>query len=277
MAFDILLPIITYPNQTQVAGLRRALDLASTLEARVTAVVQEVEIPSIDNALAFPLINVSGMILEAEKRSRSRGEKLTAEVTDLAGYFQLDLEARRLKCRLDDLDKNVVDLARTHDFAFVVHDLEGGAKCEITEAVIFGSGGPVVVFPGQETPAHLNAVAIAWDGSRAAARAVRDALPILSLARSVFLITVRDDKVVDAQGIAEVRRLLDHHEIENGHIQAIKGDLPIGRLLQESAMANDAGLLVMGAYGHNRVREFILGGATRGVLDHLLLPILMSH
>jgi nucleotide-binding universal stress UspA family protein len=120
-------------------------------------------------------------------------------------------------------------------------------------------------------------VVVAWDGGRAAARAVRDALPVLRRARQVVVVTLKEDKPVDPRSLEALVDFLAGHGIDVAHHDISGKERPVGEVLQEDALTRDAGLLVMGAYGHHRLREFVLGGATRAVLAGLRLPTLMSH
>ena len=135
----------------------------------------------------------------------------------------------------------------------------------------------VIVFPAEEAAAHLKTVVIAWDGSRAAARAVRDAMPILALADSVCVATFEDDKPEATATLPALRRLLTNHGIDTRHVSGVAGSTAIGDAIQDLALVEGAGLLVMGAYGHSRMQEFVLGGATTTVLGGARLPVLMSH
>jgi nucleotide-binding universal stress UspA family protein len=119
---------------------------------------------------------------------------------------------------------------------------------------------------------------VAWDGSRAAARAVRDALSLLRSAHSVTVLTAGEDKPIDPASVDGMRRFLEHHGIETGHREIRLGGEPIGKALQEEAALSGGGVLVMGGYGHSRLRELVLGGATSRILDQgPLLPVFMSH
>ncbi|MHB1109991.1 MAG: universal stress protein [Devosia sp.] len=277
MRLDFLMPIATYPDPTPKAGLRRALDLVATLTGRLTALVHEVDIPPLHNILAEIVLDVSAMAAEAEARSRERGGEIVGELKHLAEYFRLPFEAKTLRCRPEEAADRIAVAARTHDITLMVPGQQSPEQHNVAEAVIFGAGGPAILFPEHETPAHLKAVVIAWDGSRAAARAVRDALPLLAHTKDVCVATFGDDKPQAASGLAELRFLLGNHGVQTRHVEGIKGNAAIGHALQDFALAQDAGLLVMGAYGHNRMQEFILGGATRAVLRHVRLPVLMSH
>ena len=277
MSFQFLLPLATYPDPTPSAALGRAVDLVATVTGRLTAAVHELDVPPLRNPVAEAVAHVSTMAAQAEAGSSSRADALVDELERITRYFRIDLEARRLRCRPDQLAVRLARLARTYDYTLAVVDKDAAVQREIAEATIFGSGGPVVLLPGRDVPAHLNSVVIAWDGSRAAARSVRDALPILRLASGVTVATVEDDKVIGPAGVAELRSFLSFHGIEAQHAATTRGNKPIGIALQAFAMEQDAGLLVMGAYGHSWLQELVLGGATTEVIANPRLPVLVSH
>jgi nucleotide-binding universal stress UspA family protein len=106
---------------------------------------------------------------------------------------------------------------------------------------------------------------------------VRDALPVLSKVGKATILCATDDKAIAASSAEALRGFLYHHGIEADTRQFARGEQLIGRALQDAAIDAGAGLLVMGAYGHSRLREFVLGGATRTALADRRLPILMSH
>ena len=277
MAFDFILPISTYPEPTPRAGLRRALDLAATMGGGVRAVVHEVDIPPLHNLLAEVMIDLSAMAAEAEALSRERAGALVADLKQLAQFFRLPFAAETLRCRQELAPDRIAHAARTHDYALMVLDPESADQRLVAEAVIFGSGGPAILFPQVDVPVHLLTVVIAWDAGRAAARAAKDALPLLRLAKHVQIATFEEEKETAAAGVAELQRFLAGHGIEARHVRGTLGSATIGDAIQDLALSQEAGLLVMGAYGHNRMREFVLGGATRSVLGGPRLPVLLSH
>jgi nucleotide-binding universal stress UspA family protein len=277
MSFTFFVPLLSYPDPTPMPGLVRAFDLAATMGGEVVTLAHEVDIPVVHNFLADALINVSEMVAAAEARSHTAAEELVAEVTHRASRLRLPLTVQRCRTKLEMVPAKMATAARASDFSLIALDGRSDAQLEVAESILFASGGPVAIFPEVDAPVHLDTVAIAWDGSRAAARAVRDALPVLALAKHVAVITVSDDKAIDPIALAGVQALLRAHGIEVRDVDVTRGSTPIGDRLQQAAIAEGAGLLVMGAYGHSRVREFVLGGATRAVLGNHLLPVLMSH
>lgn len=131
--------------------------------------------------------------------------------------------------------------------------------------------------PRSEERATPLTVVVAWDGGQSPSRALRDAMAILAHADLVSIVTVGDDKTIDPAGVAGIQALLAHHGVRSKHVSQTRGTSPIGETLQAIALSQDADLLVMGAYGRNRVQEFILGGATRTILHTPRLPILLGH
>jgi nucleotide-binding universal stress UspA family protein len=275
MSFRILMPLLTYPDAAPASAAPRALDFAATLGAHVTAVVHEVDIPPLHNPVAELLLDLQAKSDAAEALSRSRAADLGRELVHLSERLGLPLTVERLRTQRP-CGEIVAATARSYDLSMLVCLPESPDHQLLQEEMIFGSGGPVVVFPTVDAPSHIQTVAIAWDGSRAAARAIRDALPVLALARQVCLLTCTQDKPITPQSIDGIVRILASHGIEARHVP-IGLDADIGTALQKGALALDAGLLVMGAYGHSRMREFIMGGATTSVLQSPRLPLFMSH
>jgi nucleotide-binding universal stress UspA family protein len=147
------------------------------------------------------------------------------------------------------------------------------------QAVLFGSARPVALMPsGRRRLRGLDRVVVAWDFSREAARALADAIPLLVLAREVRVVTVFGEKHLETTATtADVEHFLARHRVKYSLNQISFEGGNIGRFLMDYAVGVDADILVMGAYGHSRLREFVLGGATREILCHPELPVLLSH
>lgn len=149
------------------------------------------------------------------------------------------------------------------------------------EDIIVGSGRPALVVPyAGRFEAVGRRVLIAWDGTREAARALHDALPLIGEAEAATVMTVRDDEADferDAPSIARVVRHLARHGIGAHHEETLRGDVPIADLLLSRAADLDIDLIVAGAYHHSQFREALIGGVSRELLDHMTVPVLMSH
>ena len=149
----------------------------------------------------------------------------------------------------------------------------------VFEAVLFSSGRPVLMVPHAGHAVRIGRRAlIAWNGRREAARAVHDALPLLVGAERVTVLTVgAEPAAADADQVAGILAHLGRHDLPVAAEHAVAGDLDVATILLNRAAETGADLLVMGGYGHSRLRELVLGGATRGILRQMTLPVLMSH
>jgi nucleotide-binding universal stress UspA family protein len=143
------------------------------------------------------------------------------------------------------------------------------------EVAMFETGRPVLMVPPDPPETFAGKIAIAWDGGREAARALRAALPLLRKAARVEIMTAQYGSV--AAKPSEVARYLGQHGIEARTWAFTPGRDPIGKELMIQCAETGADMLVMGAYGHSRFREMVLGGATRGVIEGATLPVLMAH
>jgi nucleotide-binding universal stress UspA family protein len=148
----------------------------------------------------------------------------------------------------------------------------------IIESALFDSGRPVIVVPYiQKEPLKLGRVVLCWDGGRTAARAVADAMPLLEQADKVDLVSIsqRPGSEKEIPGV-DVAEHIARHGVKVA-VQRIVSDIDVAASILSYAADSAADLLVMGAYGHSRLREFILGGVTRGILQSMTVPVLMSH
>ena len=147
------------------------------------------------------------------------------------------------------------------------------------EAALFGSGRPVLIVPYiQQAGLKLDRVLVCWDGSRTAARATADALPLLAKAETTEVITVTDG-AGDQDEIPgfDIAKHLARHGIKVELKRIVRGDVDVPNIILSHAADTSADLIVMGGYGHSRLREFVLGGATRGLLQSMTVPTFMSH
>jgi nucleotide-binding universal stress UspA family protein len=146
---------------------------------------------------------------------------------------------------------------------------------EIAEAALFDTGRPVMVAPEKVPEVVGDSVAVAWNGSREAASAIAGALPYIVEAAQVTLVT--EPQTNGADGAANLVAYLARHGVSTAIAEMNGGNLAIGERLIATATVAGADLLVMGAYGHSRLRELVLGGATLSALKHPTLPLLMVH
>ena len=145
-------------------------------------------------------------------------------------------------------------------------------------AVALGAGRPVLIVPyaGKFTT-DWKRIMVAWDSSRAATRAVHDALEFMKAADQVDIVCVDADQSEDRDPGADIAAHLAQHGIKAKAHHVTRGSLTTAETLNSTASDMDSDLLVMGAYGHTRLTEIVFGGVSRNLLQHMTLPILMSH
>jgi nucleotide-binding universal stress UspA family protein len=143
------------------------------------------------------------------------------------------------------------------------------------DAALFNTGHPVLVVSAAPPEKLLETVAIAWDGSREAARAVTVALPFLKQASKVFVVTAGSTSVMSAP--SQLANFLVGHGISAKIWAFTPDDKPTGKAILAETEKAGATLMVMGGYGHSRFREMVLGGVTRTVLNEADLPVFMAH
>ena len=156
-----------------------------------------------------------------------------------------------------------------------------GVELDFVDRVVMGVGRPVMVLPLAAKPVESFGTAIvAWNGRREAARAAFDSLPLLRLAKEVRVVRVdpqRDEDGSTAIAGSELAEVLARHGINAIAEPITSNGQEAGAALLTKVFDSGADLLVMGGYGHARVREFILGGATREALKNMRVPVLFSH
>jgi nucleotide-binding universal stress UspA family protein len=152
----------------------------------------------------------------------------------------------------------------------------------LAEQAVMANGGPVLFVPySPSTDAVGESVVVSWDGGRESARAARDALPLLREAKRVVILSLLGYRFRTGEDAQRSQARLAAYLAQHG-IRAEGRDMPCtidrhGELLLSQVADLGADLVVMGAYGHARVRELILGGVTRIMLDSMTVPVLMSH
>jgi nucleotide-binding universal stress UspA family protein len=255
-----------------------ALSLAATYAAHAVGVgfIYEPVIPG-DMLGGIP----SDLIDVQREENRQAAEVAAARFDAAAKSAAVSAETRIVDASLAGAPDLFGRIARRYDIAVVgqARHEQGASEELLIEGALFGSGRPVLVVPyTQKEGLKLDRVLICWDGSRPAARAIADAIPFLDRAKAVDIVVVigERDKSGELTG-KHMRRHLARHGIET----EIKHIIASGGVAQNAILAHaaDSGatFMVMGGYGHSRLREFILGGVTRGILKSMPVPVLMSH
>jgi nucleotide-binding universal stress UspA family protein len=235
-----------------------------------------------------PIVPISGTgyipaeVIESQQADNETAAKAAldrfAEATRRAG---LSAEPLSLTASLAGAGDQFGRIARRFDLAIV-----GQAEPETTsvdeivaETTLFASGRPMIVVPYIEKgPLKLDLIMVCWDGSRPAARAIADAMPFLEKAKRVELVIVTNDsgKKDEIEG-ADMGQHLARHDLKVDVKRTDSGGIDIADALLSHAADSGADFIVMGGYGHSRLREFVLGGVTHSILRSLTVPALLSH
>lgn len=279
--------LLVHLDSSSAAHLRleAALALAAACGAQVTALYLIPE-PFLRDIAG--LHAPADVIREHLAHAETEAEAVLAAARGLADRHKVSLVLRRETGSLDRLPTLFGRDARTADLVIVGRPdpQAGGAdEAHLVEAAFMDSGRPALVLPhaGDRVAAMPPRRAIvAWGGSREAARAVHDALPLLRLAEeTIVLIVDARDRGAGAGGHdepgADLAAHLARHEVRPRIKRVTSGGTGIGELILAQAGEEGADLLVMGGYGHSRFREMLLGGVTRHVLEHATLPLLIAH
>jgi len=221
--------------------------------------------------------------IEADRRAGAQkiGEEIAEHLRSAAENAGLTHEFRSVEH--GDIEACAALHARHADIAILgQNDPEHPSPApDLAETVLLGAGRPVLVIPyaGRfSTVGH--SVLVAWNATREAARAVNDAMPIIAKADKVTVLSVNPPSA-DFGGPAWPGADISLHLARHGAVaeasSTVSHDIDVGNAILSRAADFGADLIVMGGYGHSRQREFILGGVTRTLLQHMTVPVLLSH
>jgi nucleotide-binding universal stress UspA family protein len=278
---DVLLHINSYPDPTPPEAIDQAVRFAAATSAGLTALAVQVDLKTSSNWLADQVVSLSAMCAEQEARSQAACQQALDHFNKSCAIHKVSGTTLLTRADLYVMGDHVAGHARTRDLCLVPWTDPADSQRSVAETVVFESGRPVLLFRAgvADLPAEgFGDVVVAWDGGRAAARALADALPLLKLARRVRVLTIVNEKAAAHAHLgSEVVRHLGAYGITAVVEEADAGGRKVGRVLTDHLAAHPADLLVMGAYGHSRFREFLLGGATAHMLHDPATPIFLSH
>lgn len=254
-----------------------AIALANTCQAHITAVAFAQE-PIVIGSI---MDGMPSDVIEAQRVENERVANIAKATFDNAAALAgVSLESHIFSASSAGAADQFGRMARRFDLTVVAQaGPENAANADlIVEAALFQSGRPVIVVPYvHEGGAEIKRVMVCWDGGRVAARAIGDALPLLVRAKAVDVVMIMGEEGKrDIIPGADMGRHLARHGI-TVDVKRIVTDGDVQAMLLSYAADISADLIVMGGYGHSRLREFILSGVTRGMLASMTVPCLMSH
>ncbi len=260
------------------AGADYAVSAASMLDAHITGVAFAYE-PNVPGA-SMGYLPVE--ILEAKRRDNEAAAKIAIDrFTAATARAGVSAQPWLLSSTFADAADQFGRMARRFDIAIVDQGEPDNntTAAVILESTLFESGRPVIVVPYiQKAPLKLDHAMIFWDRSRPAARAIADAMPLLERAHlTEVVIVAKDARHEEEIEGADIGLHLARHGLNVEITRLERGDIDVANALLSHSVDCGADFIVMGAYGHSRLREFVLGGVTRSMLRSMMVPTLMSH
>ncbi|MGH6726378.1 MAG: universal stress protein [Pseudolabrys sp.] len=220
--------------------------------------------------------------IESQRReSEKKASGAIARFEQAAKRVGVSYETSTVNASIAGAADRLGRLARRFDLAIVGQpERKNSAPADVVdEGVLFESGRPVIFVPYiQNEDLKLDRVMVCWDGSRAATRAIADAMPFLEKAKKVEVVMIasKSGKNDEIPGV-DLGQHLARHGLKVDVKRITSPDIDVPSTILSYAADSSADMIVMGGYGHSRLREFILGGVTRGILETMTVPALMSH
>jgi nucleotide-binding universal stress UspA family protein len=288
---DILVGID--PSTAGEGRLKLALNLARAHQAHITACYVMREEHGVGPISPGAPVNPGPGVLVAPEAGTTAGDPAFPPASREAERAEQVEELFRTELRADGLGGEwrllspgetafFIELAKAFDLTIL-----GQLSPEIRstgfrpDEIIIATGRPVLVVPyagAFDTVGRR--VLVAWDGTREAARAANDALPLLENAEAVTVMFVGTRETALAEHRPSIERIVHHlerHGIPARAEETLEGDLRISDVLLSRAADLAVDLIVAGAYHHSQLREALVGGVSRELLDHMTVPVLMSH
>jgi nucleotide-binding universal stress UspA family protein len=273
MIKDILVNLSYGTSQDGVSNC--ALSVVETFGAHITGIAFH---PAVLGGVDLP----ANFIRAQQGEAKERAETVATAFDEATRRAGVSAETRRIEADTGDIPGQFAQIARRFDLSVIgqlERDRDHRTASIVIEAALFDSGRPVLIVPFiQQDGLKLDHVMVCWDGSRAATRAIADAMPFLirSGKTTIAIADAQSAKSSDLPG-ADIATHLTRHGV-NATVERIPvSRIDVSNTILSYAAEAGADLIVMGGYGHSRLREFILGGTTRGMLASMTKPTLMSH
>lgn len=267
----VLVGIVAADVPAKEPALVQAIAFSQAHEAALTIYVLAPDSPE---ALAM-----SGEHAKEAERSQKLARSTAHLASEAASQAGLEVVTDHFRSTPEQSSERFAQLARVHDVA-ILEAVSGmdSMRRRVVEDVLFDSGRPLILVPRNGGPAAPQRIMVAWDGSARAARAVKDALPLLAGAATVIAATVEGERDLSrmAPG-ADLATYLARHGIDCGLATLAAGRQDAAARLRLFAGEEGFEMIVMGAYVHSRFRQAILGGVTQSLLESPPALLFLAH
>lgn len=274
--------ILVHLPESRRAGrlLSSAILLARRFEAHL------IGLSVLPPAIVEPALTPGGGTVVIETHREAFAQEIERmKIAFLAATREASLSAEWVSADADPWPvwTRVADYGRAIDLIVAAMPEPGARSSSMTDApvdLVLKCGRPVVLIPSAGAAATIGSrILVAWNNRREAARAAFDALPLLKTAEAVTVLSIgpEGDEGAEEVPAADLCTALARHKVKCEAVEADASEQGVGAALLASAREARADLLVMGCYGHSRLRELVLGGATRHVLGNATIPVLMAH
>ena len=265
-----------------LARMEAAIALAKRQEASVTGIAL-----ALDSTISTYIgIDIPSSLSEQQKELvQKAAETAVSKFEKLASAEEVKHVSRIINCPASKAAAQLAFHARHADIAFLGQpkpDSPGAHFQEtLLEGVLFASGRPVYIVPYIGRPEiKIRTAVIAWDGGKKAARAVNDAIPLLQGRGEAIVLVINPEERREAHGENPGQDIVTHLERHNVKAKVVvhpHADIAKGPAILNFLADSGADLLIMGAFGHSRLREKAFGGATDTILHQMTTPVLMSE
>ncbi len=229
------------------------------------------------------IVGIPAELIDAQRAANKRlANEATARFEAIAKQAGVTTDSQVIEVGVAKVGDTFGRLARTFDLSMVRQAMPNDAEQEVSiiEGALFEAGRPVIVVPYVHAKGvEFSRVIVGWDGNRTAARAIGDAMPLLECAKMVEVFTmVTTGQTTNVELTrTHIGQHLSRHGVNVEVKQIPAADMEISDAILSHAADISADFMIMGGYGHSRLREYMLGGATRGILASMTLPTLMSN
>ncbi|MDF0518513.1 universal stress protein [Bradyrhizobium yuanmingense] len=265
-------------------AMRPAIEGSVSLAANLNAHLDAVAVGYVATSAAYVMEGGAAVaaVFELEReRAVERAEAALAVFKSEAANAGISYTCHALGAIPADAAGSLGEMARLHDLSVVLQPdpAQGSFDNDVPSEILFRAGGPVLFLPYAFRGAFkAKRIGICWDGSRVAARAMRDAAPFLARAEEIVIITVNETDAVCGEASASgLARHLGRRGLSTRTVSLTATRADIQPIILSLAADESLDLLVMGGYGHSRLQERFLGGVTRAMLEAMTVPTLMAH